>query len=99
MIPLKINNYNHMNKAVDQYIVRVYGIVINGNQELLLSDEFQLNTKMTKFPGGGMDFGEGTIDCLRREFREECSGQEILNISHFYTTDFFKKLCFMKMPN
>jgi 8-oxo-dGTP diphosphatase len=51
---------------------------------------------MTKFPGGGLLFGEGPVDCLRREFSEECNGQEIKNIRHFYTTDYFQKALFYK---
>lgn len=77
-----------------QFIIRVYGIVINEKQELLLSDEFVLNTKMTKFPGGGLEFGEGLIDGLKREFEEEFNGQKIKNIRHFYTTDFYQKALF-----
>ena len=78
------------------FIIRVYGIIINQNKEVLFSDEFQLGMKMTKFPGGGLHFGEGTINCLKREFREECNGQEIKNIHHFYTTDFYQKALFYK---
>lgn len=78
----------------DQFIIRVYGIVLNEKNEVLLTDEFQLGMKMTKFPGGGLNYGEGTIDCLRREFREECNGQELKNIRHFYTTDFFQEALF-----
>jgi len=69
--------------------VRVYGIFINKNNELLLSDEFHSNMKITKFPGGGLEFGEGTIDCLKREVKEELDN-EISDIKHFYTTDFFQ---------
>ena len=76
-----------------KFNIRVYGIFVNEKQEILLTDEFQLNTKMTKFPGGGLNFGEGTIDCLRREMLEEC-GQEIEMIEHFYTTDFYQKALF-----
>ena len=76
--------------AINHFNIRVYGIFINMKREVLLSDEFQLNTKMTKFPGGGLQFGEGTIACLKREMREECN-QEIEAIEHFYTTDFFQK--------
>lgn len=76
------------------FVIRVYGIIINENQEVLLSDEFQMGMRMTKFPGGGLEFGEGTIAGLRREFREECNGQELKNIKHFYTTDFFQKALF-----
>jgi ADP-ribose pyrophosphatase YjhB (NUDIX family) len=76
------------------FVIRVYGIIVNNNKEVLLSDEYQLGMKMTKFPGGGLEFGESTIDGLKREFREECNGQEIKNIIHFYTTDFFQKALF-----
>jgi len=77
-----------------QFIIRVYGIVLNEKDEVLLTDEFQLGMKMTKFPGGGLNYGEGTVDCLRREFREECNEQELKNIRHFYTTDFFQEALF-----
>ncbi|QIA07227.1 NUDIX domain-containing protein [Draconibacterium halophilum] len=77
-----------------QFIIRVYGLVINKKNELLISDEFELNTKMTKFPGGGLEFGEGLINGLKREFEEECNGQQIENVKHFYTTDFYQKALF-----
>lgn len=78
-----------MSEKIDKYIIRVYGLIINSNNEILISDEYQLNTRMTKFPGGGMEFGEGTIDCLRREAIEEF-GQEVDVLDHFYTTDYFQ---------
>lgn len=77
-----------------RFIIRVYGIIINSKNEVLVTDEFRMGMKMTKFPGGGLQFGEGTIECLRREFREECHNQEIKNINHFYTTDYFQKALF-----
>lgn len=83
-------------KTTGQFVIRVYGIVINARQEVLITDEFQLGMKMTKFPGGGLQFGEGPIDCLKREFREECNRQEIKNIRHFYTTGFFQKALFFE---
>lgn len=78
------------NKELKHFNIRVYGLFINDEQEVLVSDEYQLDTLMTKFPGGGLEFGEGTIACLRREMREECQ-QEITAIEHFYTTDFFQQ--------
>lgn len=46
-----------------------------------------------KFPGGGLELGEGTIDCLKREWMEELNCEiEVLN--HFYTTDFFQPSAF-----
>jgi ADP-ribose pyrophosphatase YjhB (NUDIX family) len=80
--------------APGNFTIRVYGIIINKNSEILISDEFQLDVKMTKLPGGGLEYGEGTIDCLKREFSEECNGQELKNIHHFYTTDFYQKALF-----
>jgi 8-oxo-dGTP diphosphatase len=76
-----------------QFTIRVYALIINEQHEVLVTDEFQLDMKMTKFPGGGMHFGEGPIDCLKREMIEECN-QEIQDISHFYTTDFYQKALF-----
>jgi 8-oxo-dGTP diphosphatase len=68
--------------------VRVYGICINPQKEILLADERIKGMNFTKLPGGGLEFGEGTTDCLKREFMEEC-GQAVRIIRHFYTTDFF----------
>lgn len=73
--------------------VRVYGILINGKNEILLSDESYGKVSFTKFPGGGLEFGEGTIDGLKREFIEEM-GAEIEVMDHFYTTDFFQASAF-----
>lgn len=67
--------------------VRVYGILIHENK-VLVSDEYIKGKHITKFPGGGLEFGEGTIDCVKREFKEELD-LKIEVIKHFYTTDFF----------
>jgi ADP-ribose pyrophosphatase YjhB (NUDIX family) len=69
--------------------VRVYGILINENKEILISDEYIKGSYITKFPGGGLEYGEGTKDCLKREWMEELS-QEIEVKEHIYTTDFFQ---------
>lgn len=67
--------------------MRVYGILAEGGR-LLVSDEFIKGREITKLPGGGLEFGEGTADCLVREFKEE-TGIKVAVKSHFYTTDFF----------
>lgn len=71
-----------------QFNVRVYGLLIEEGK-ILVTDEFRLNTLMTKFPGGALEFGEGTIDCLKREFMEELD-LKIEVTGHFYTTDYFQ---------
>jgi ADP-ribose pyrophosphatase YjhB (NUDIX family) len=77
---------NHIN-------IRVYGVILNEKNEILLSDEYVLDHYMTKLPGGGLIPGEGTEDCLKREAIEEF-GQEIEILSHYYTTGFFQKALF-----
>ncbi len=67
--------------------VRVYGILVNKGS-VLVSDEFIKGMLITKFPGGGLEFGEGTTDCVIREFMEELN-LKVEVIRHFYTTDFF----------
>ena len=78
---------------IKRFNIRVYGIFLNERKEILLTDEFALDSKMTKFPGGGMQFGEGPVDCIKREAIEEF-GQEIEIIGHFYTTHFFQRALF-----
>ena len=73
--------------------VRVYGLLFNNNNEVLLSDEYEYGQYFTKFPGGGLELGEGLIDALKREFMEECNA-EIEVTGHFYTTDFYEKSSF-----
>lgn len=73
--------------------IRVYGILINDKKQVLVSDEFIRNNYYTKFPGGGLEFGEGTRDCLKREFKEEMD-LEVAIDDHIYTTDFFQLSAF-----
>ena len=73
--------------------IRVYGILINERKQVLVADEFIRGNYYTKFPGGGLELGEGTRDCLKREFMEEMN----LNVEvgdHIYTTDFYQRSAF-----
>jgi 8-oxo-dGTP diphosphatase len=73
--------------------IRVYGILQNAGGDVLVSDEFIRGNQYTKFPGGGLEFGEGTRDCLKREFLEEMQ-LNVLVKEHIYTTDFFQMSAF-----
>jgi 8-oxo-dGTP diphosphatase len=78
---------------MSHFNIRVYGILINEQKQVLVSDEFIRGNYYTKFPGGGLEFGEGTRDCLKREFLEEMN----LNVEvgeHVYTTDYFQMSAF-----
>ena len=75
--------------------VRVYGLLIDKNDRLLVSDEFIRGAYITKLPGGGLEIGEGTRDGLAREFVEE-TGIKVTVGAHLYTTDFFQISAFNK---
>ena len=75
------------------FSIRVYGVLINEKKQVLVSDEFIRGSYYTKFPGGGLEFGEGTRDCLKREFKEEMD-LDIEVGNHLYTTDFFQMSAF-----
>jgi 8-oxo-dGTP diphosphatase len=72
--------------------VRVYGIFLE-KKKILVSDEYIFGKNITKFPGGGLHFGEGPADCIRREMQEE-TGLQFDVTGHFYTTDFFQESAF-----
>ena len=73
--------------------VRVYGVLINDRKQVLVSDEYIRGGLYTKFPGGGLDLGEGTRDCLKREFKEEMN--LLVEVGdHIYTTDYYQPSAF-----
>lgn len=81
---MKLNNFN----------VRVYGLLIE-NERVLITDEIRLGTKMTKFPGGGLEYGEGLADGLKREFWEEMNIEvevgELFYINEFLQASSFRE--------
>ena len=79
--------------AIDRFTIRVYGVLLDETKRVLLSDEFIRGDYFTKFPGGGMEFGEGTRDCLKREFKEE-TGLDVSVGEHIYTTDYYQQSAF-----
>ena len=79
--------------SISSITLRVYGVLLNEKKQVLVSDEYIRGNYFTKFPGGGLETGEGTRDCLAREFMEELQ----LNIrtgEHIYTTDYFQPSAF-----
>ncbi|MFM9983798.1 MAG: NUDIX hydrolase [Flavobacteriales bacterium] len=76
-----------------RFNIRIYFLLFDEAGNILVSDEIIRGEKYTKFPGGGLEWGEGIAACLQREAMEEL-GQEIEVIDHFYTTDFFIESAF-----
>ena len=81
-----------MNKGISRFNIRVYALIIF-KKNILLSRELIQNKLIYKFPGGGVELGEGFVDALQREAKEEM-GQHLNHITHFYTTDFFQRSSF-----
>ena len=75
------------------FTIRVYGILINEAKQVLVSDEYIRGGYYTKFPGGGLELGEGTRDCLQREFIEELNLKVAVG-EHIYTTDIYQRSAF-----
>jgi 8-oxo-dGTP pyrophosphatase MutT (NUDIX family) len=73
--------------------IRIYGILLTEKKQVVVSDEYIRGGYFTKFPGGGLEFGEGTRDCLKREFQEEMQLDVEIG-KHIYTTDFFQLSAF-----
>jgi len=73
---------------IERFNIRVYGLLLHEGR-VLVADEIVKGMHITKFPGGGLEFGEGPKDCLVREVKEEL-GLDALDVEHFYTTDFFQ---------
>ena len=72
--------------------LRVYGLVVQ-DQKVLLTDEIQRGVRMTKFPGGGLEYGESFSECLHREFMEEMQ-QRIVVGDYYYHNDFLQLSAF-----
>jgi len=75
-----------------RFNIRVYGIWLHDGH-ILVSEELIRGRSVLKLPGGGLEWGEGIADCLKREWQEEL-GLEITVLDHFYTTDFFQLSAF-----
>lgn len=78
---------------MSKFNIRVYGLWLNEHQEVLVSEEVIRGYTIVKFPGGGLEFGEGLKDALIREWQEEMKA-EIEVLGHFYTTDFYQPSAF-----
>ena len=75
-----------------RFNIRVYGLFLHEGK-VLVNEELIKGQRVIKFPGGGLDLGEGIKDCLVREWKEEL-GLDIDVLEHFYTNDFYQPSAF-----
>lgn len=79
------------------FLLRVYAFLFTDNNHVILSREIYQGRELIKFPGGGVEYGEGLREALSREIREELSLETAPEKwEHFYTTDFFQPSAFHK---
>jgi 8-oxo-dGTP diphosphatase len=76
-----------------RFNLRVYALIIDESNRILVSDEYRFGHFFTKFPGGGIEKNEGITDALKRELQEELDA-EMLDSSFFYVNDFHQVSAF-----
>ncbi len=72
---------------INRINIRVYACILRNGHVMALHEEYA-GEQLLKLPGGGLEYGEGVLDCLHREFEEELNAK-IHNISHLYTQEEF----------
>lgn len=72
---------------IDKINIRVYAAALKDGKVLVLHEEYA-GEQLMKLPGGGLEFGEGVLDCLHREFEEELNAK-IRIVEHLYTQEEF----------
>ncbi len=72
---------------IDKLNIRVYATAVKDGKVLVLHEEYA-GEQVMKLPGGGLEFGEGVLDCLHREFEEELN-VKIKILGHLYTQEDF----------
>ena len=72
---------------IDKLNIRVYATAVKDGKVLVLHEEYA-GEQLMKLPGGGLEFGEGVLDCLYREFEEKIN-IKIKILGHLYTQEDF----------
>lgn len=79
---------------MSRFNLRVYALIINEHNEILVSDECRFGKFFTKFPGGGVENGEGILEALKRELSEELNLTDYPEPQFFYFNEFHQASAF-----
>jgi 8-oxo-dGTP pyrophosphatase MutT (NUDIX family) len=77
-----------MPEVTEEMFLEGLKALVDMDRKILALHEEYAGAQLLKFPGGGLEFGEGVLDCLHREFEEELN-LKIKNLKHFYTQEEF----------
>jgi 8-oxo-dGTP diphosphatase len=73
-----------------KFNARCYVLIRSKQNRILVMQERWQGVDLNKFPGGGLELGEGLLECIHREIAEEFLSSEKLAYSHFFTpTEYF----------
>ena len=76
-----------------RFNLRVYALITNEFNEILIADEYRHGQFFSKFPGGGVEANEGIKEALFRELKEELQ-LEIATADFFYFNEFYQASAF-----
>ena len=68
-----------------KFNARCYALIRSNKNRVLVMMERWQGVGLNKFPGEGLELGEGLLECIYREIDEEFLESERLNYKHLYT--------------
>lgn len=68
-----------------KFNARCYAVIRSSQDRVLVMMERWKGVDLNKFPGGGLELGEGLLECIYREIDEEFERNEHLNYKHLHT--------------
>ena len=77
-----------------KFTARCYALIVSDTGRLLVMKERWRDVDLNKLPGGGLELGEGLLECLNRELKEEfarfepCQWSHLHTPTHYFTSQF-----------